>query len=458
MNPLPDLWRLSHAEKDALIVMLWDQVQVLSKRVSELEARLGDPPKSSSNSSTPPSRDRKANKPPRPPGARREASVGRAGGGRALHPDPDRIVEATAKRCLRCAAGLDGAAQQPLAVYDRIELPPVRPVVTRVVLHGARCPCCQAMVMAPAPVGLEPGSPYGASIATMAVYLRYGHAIGYQRLSGLFAHLFGLTISEGALANLFRRAQPRFDAQVAGILARLRGSRLICSDETSARVHGRNQWEWVFQNDAVAVHVIRPSRGRGVISEVLGGHRPTIWVSDLYGAQRGHGERWQICLAHQLRDCQFAIEAGDTRFAPPLKRLILRAVAIGRRRAALTDATLRQYRQALGRQMDTVMACQPTNKHGIRLRKRFGALRDELFTFVTERDVPATNNGSERALRPSVIFRKVTNGFRSEWGRDFYAAVRSVIGTGQRANLSPFQAIQNALAAQPIGGIDPLPG
>ena len=59
----------------------------------------------------------------------------------------------------------------------------------------------------------------------------------------------------------------------------------------------------VFQNDAVAVHVIRPSRGRAVVEEVLAGHRPTIWVSDLLGAQRGHAERWQLCLAHQLRDC-----------------------------------------------------------------------------------------------------------------------------------------------------------
>jgi transposase len=431
---------------------------VLSQRVAALEARLGEPAKSSSNSSQPPSHDRKANKPPRGPGTRREASVGRAGGGRSLHPEPDRIVEAWAKQCPHCAGGLDGAVQRPAAVYDRIELPPIRPVVTRVVLHAARCRCCAALVMAPAPVGLEPGSPYGASIAAMAVYLRYSHAIGYERLSGLFGHLFGLPISEGALANLFRRVKPRFEHQVAEILARLRRSRLICSDETSARVHGRNQWEWVFQNDQVAVHVIRPSRGRAVVAEVLAGHRPQIWVSDLYSAQRGWAERWQLCLAHQLRDCRFAIEAGDAVFAPPLKRLILRAVAIGRRRAGLSDATLRQYRQALERRLDAIMAAQPSNRHGIRLRKRFGGLREHLFTFITERDVPATNNGSERALRPSVIFRKVTNGFRSEWGRDLYAAVRSVIGTGQRASLSPFAAIRNALALQPADGIQPLPG
>src|SRR5258708_2082681 len=355
-----ELAALGRDELIRLVLVQAEQIEALRRQVAELLARLNEPPKSSSNSSVPPSRDRKANKPPRTPGTRREASVGRAGGGRPLHPDPDRVVEAWAKSCPSCAASLDAAAQRPVAVYDRIELPPIRPVVTRITLHGGRCPCCQALVTAPAPIGLEPGSPYGASIAALALYLRYSHAISYERLSGLFAHLFGLQISEGALANLFRRVKPRFEAQVAGILARLRRSRLICSDETSARVHGRNQWEWVFQNDAVAVHVIRPSRGRVVVEEVLAGHRPTIWVSDLYSAQRGWAERWQICLAHQLRDCQFAIDAGEAIFAPALKRLILRAVAIGRRRADLADATLRRYHCDLERRMDTVMALQPS--------------------------------------------------------------------------------------------------
>src|SRR3712207_7979281 len=40
-------------------------------------------------------------------------------------------------------------------------------------------------------------------------------------------------------------------------------------------------------------------------SEVMAGHRPAIWVSDLYSAQRGHAAAWQICLAHQLRDCSY---------------------------------------------------------------------------------------------------------------------------------------------------------
>ena len=63
-----------------------------------------------------------------------------------------------------------------------------------------------------------------------------------------------------------------------------------------------------------------------MIQEVLGAHRPTIWVSDLYSAQQHHpAEDWQVCLAHQWRDCQCALEAGDTVRAPRMKAVFLRA-------------------------------------------------------------------------------------------------------------------------------------
>src|SRR3954462_12854324 len=103
------------------------------------------------------------------------------------------------------------------------------------------------------------------------------------------------------------------------IPARLRRARVVCSDETTVRVDGRTHWNWVFRNEQVVIHVIRPTRGRAVVAEVLGDHRPAIWVSDLYGAQRGHADAWQICLAHQLRDLRYAVEAGDTIFAPRMR-------------------------------------------------------------------------------------------------------------------------------------------
>ncbi len=452
LPPLSDLSRLWHAEKDALIIELWTRVneglarvEELTARVAALEAQLGEPPKTPDNSSVPPSRGHKPNKPPRHKERRR-----RAGTARQLHPDPDRIVEAKAEICPHCAAGLADTDQTLRAVYDRIELPAIKPVVTRVRLHGGTCRHCGHPFTAPTPEGLEPGSPFGPSIEALAVYLRFGHAVGFERLSALFGDVFGVTISEGALANLFKRVKPRFDDQAGAIARRVVDSAIVCSDETSARVEGRNWWEWVFLGTGAVLHVMQPSRGKKVPRAIFGERRPAIWVSDLLGAQQGHAEDWQVCLAHQLRDIQYAIDAGDDILAPPMKRIVLRAIVIGKRRDRLRDSTLRHYRTNLDRRMDAVMKLRPTNRHGIRLRKRFAKIRDNLFVFVTEREVPFTNNASERALRPSVVFRKVTNGFRSVWGADLFAGVRSVIDTGRHQDLTPFQAIRNTLDARSV--------
>jgi transposase len=453
MDTLPALERLLDHEKDALIVALWAEVQRLQTRVAELEAKLQVPIKDARNSSVPPSHTRKANTPTRPPqGTRREASVGRAGGGRPLHPNPDQVIIATAKVCPHGGAGVSEAGPSLHAVYDKIELPPVQPIVTRVEQYGGRCTDCGQLYVAPVPAGMEPGTPFGASVQSLATYLRYTHAISYERLSALLSQVFGLAISEGGLANLFQLVKGRLDQRVADILSRLRSSRLICSDETSARVNGQQQWEWVFQNAEVCIHVIRPSRGRGVIHEVLGTHRPTIWVSDLYSAQQHHpAEDWQVCLAHQIRDCQFAIDAGDAVFAPRMKAVFLRAFAIHKRRDTLAASTLYQYRCDLQQRVHRYLALQPTNPHGRRLQKRYAKIQENLFLFLEDATIPPTNNSSEQAIRMSTVFRKVTNGFRSEWGRDLFAAVRSVVNTGKRQGLSAFQAIQRALS--PVGSL-----
>jgi len=448
MDQLPSLNRLSEHQKDALIQVVWSENQALKAKVAELEAKLQGPKKGAHNSSVPPSKTPKASKPAASPRqGRRQASIGRAGGGRPLHPDPDQTVIAQVKVCPHCGQEVAPEAQKLHARYDKIELPPVRPIVTRVHQYGGQCVHCGEAYVAPVPAGLEPGSPYGESVQSLVTYLRYAHAISYERLSRLLEQLFGLPISEGALANLLQRVKLRLDDQVVEILERLRRSRLICSDETGARVKGQNQWEWVFQNDQVCVHVIRPSRGHGVMEEVLGEHRPEVWVSDLYSAQQQHpADKWQVCLAHQLRDCQFAIEAGDEVFAPVMKRVLLRAFVIHQRRERLAESTMYQYRCDLERRLNYCLALTPTQRDGVRLKKRYLRIRKNLFLFLEDATVPPTNNSSEQALRWSAIFRKVTNGFRSDWGRDLFAAVRSVVNTGKRQGLSPFQAIQRALS------------
>jgi len=263
-------------------------------------------------------------------------------------------------------------------------------------------------------------------------------------------HLYALQISEGALDAMMQRAKPCFDNQVTAILARLRRSRIVCSDETTVRIDGRTYWNWVFQNDQVVIHVVRDSRAANVVTETMAGHRPTIWVSDLYGAQQGHADLWQVCLAHQLRDCKYAIEAGDTIFAPRMKVLLLRAVVLARRRKTLAESTRRSYQRRLDHELNAIMVLAPTNSHGRRLRKRYGKVRSHLFTFLEHPDAPPDNNASERELRPTATYRKVTGGFRSQWGADLFAGFRSVVGTATRRGIDAYQAIRAVLQGEAV--------
>ncbi len=207
---------------------------------------------------------------------------------------------ATAKACPHCGHRVLAARQSLQAVYDKIELPAVKPSVTRVEQYGGRCAGCGQLDVAPVPVGMEPGTPCGASVQRLATSLRDTHANSDERLSALLAQVVGLRISEGDLANLVQAVKVRLDHRVAELLTRLRRSRVICSDEPRARVNGQQQWAWGLQNAALCIHVIRPSRGQGVSQEVLGAHRPMLWGSALSRAPKNHpAEPWQVCVAPQ---------------------------------------------------------------------------------------------------------------------------------------------------------------
>jgi transposase len=269
-----DISRLTVAEKDALILSLLPlagQLEAALARIAELEKRLARferPAKTPDNSSLPPSRGQKpdraaGDKPPR---------QSRPGFGRTLHPNPDRVVDAMLTVCPKCQAAFPETLQTPQQVYDRIELPPIKPDVTQVRLFGGRCACCGERVSAAAPAGLEPGSPFGQSIAALVVYLHYAHAIGLERLAALMGDIFGLTISEGAISNLLARAREPLLAAAVTIRATVTASPVVCSDETSARVSGKTWWEWVFIGTLAVLHIIRPSRGKAVSGARLPRH------------------------------------------------------------------------------------------------------------------------------------------------------------------------------------------
>jgi transposase len=437
----------SKEELIALIEALTKQVDVLTKRVAALEAELGKPPKTPDNSSVPPSQGHKASGESEP----KPKAKPHAGSHRRLHPNPTRRRDVLADCCEHCRADVSAVPQAAVHAYDRIEIPEIAPDVTRVTLHGGVCPCCRHRFRATPPAGLEPGSPFGPNLRAFVLYLRFAQAIPFERLARLMSDLLGLEISEGALANMLEASGGTFARQASLIRDRLLSGTILQSDETSARVGKKTWWTWVFHNGDSACFLIRPSRGKAVVGEFLGTMRPDFWVSDRLAAQMGWARTaHQACLAHLLRDVQYAIDAGDISFAAGIKNLLKHAIAIGHRRDRLADATLAVYVAKLEAKLDRLLQIEPANREGQKLLRIIKKYRQNLFVFLTHRAVPPTNNGSEQALRPCVIFRKITNCFRSQWGAKLYADVRSVFETARRRGIAILQAIRLTLDEQPL--------
>jgi len=433
---------LSEAEKDVLLAQQQAMIERLVARISELEALVGKPRKTSSNSHTPPSKDGfgRGKKGRKASGRKRPSREGKA---RPLTETPDKTERVVASSCGHCGTDVSDQAQRCRHRYDHIDLPPIQPIVTRVELCGGRCRGCGRRYRAEAPVGMQPGTPFGPGIRALLAYLHHSHHVSFERLSRIAHELFGLVISEGAIANIFRRLGHGMAAATTAIRDKLLVARIIASDETTTRTNGVTHWQWVFISDKAVLHKIAPRRARSVAEEVLGDHKPDVWVSDRYAGQQELGKEHQVCLAHVLRDVQYAIDSGDTIFAPKIRDHLRWAIRVSKRRCNLKDTTLASYAAKADNKLTQLMRAPVAHPAGKVLLKQIKAWRTKFFVFLTNRDVPATNNISEREIRPSVVFRKVTNGFRSEWGAQIHAGYRSVTGTARLSGQSALGAIRD---------------
>jgi transposase len=420
------------------------EIAALRAEIVELRAKLDRPPKTPDNSSIPPSQGHKNTT---EFVKNRRKKKAHPGAHRPFSPNPTHRRDIVADVCGHCGADVSQSPQAPCEVYDRIELPPIAPEITRVSLHGGVCPCCARRFKAEAPAGLEPGSPFGSNLRAFVIYLRFTQGVGFERLSRLMRDLFGLDISEGALVNILRSARKSFAAESSAIRAKLLSGGVICSDETGVRVNKRSWWLWVFHHGQNAFFLSHPRRSKEAVEQFLGDVRPDAWVSDRYGAQAGWAEKeQQVCLAHLLRDTQYVIDGGDGVFAPALRHFIGFACDEAKRRDKWNDATLNLHRRRLEAELDRVLALTPAHPAGVKWKSTIEKLRPNLLVFMSNRDVPSTNNESERSLRPCVTYRKITNGFRSQWAAIQYGDIRSAIETARRQSINPLKAIQNILA------------
>jgi transposase len=270
-------------------------------------------------------------------------------------------------------------------------------------------------------------------------------------VQSILSDLCGLEISRGALVNGVKRAENHLKRAAAAIHHQIKQATVVGSDETTARVAGVNYWQWVFQTPQLAYHVIRPSRSAQVVREVMDGAQPAVWLSDVLSSQMCHpAADYQICLAHQVRDLQYAIDTHHCSWAQQVQSLFYEAMRLHRQRHDLDVVTFNSRSQDYKTRLDDLLTLAPDNVESETLRHRFVKHRRALLLFLDRDDVPPTNNASEQALRNSVIYRKVTGGFRADWGAELYAHLISILETARRQGRPIFETLAAILDGQPI--------
>jgi transposase len=459
---------LDALSREALIGMVLaqaEQLAALQATLTQLQADYAalrlkfekdqPPPTTSRNSSQPPSRDQKANKPEA--GAKRKygPAAGHVKHERQFVADPDHVVELKARRCAGCTADLQGQAGTLVDVNQITEVPAAPAEVIEVRQYAVTCPTCGQIALLPPPAGLEMTRSFGARLESLVIYYRQEQHLSYERTQTALLNLHGVTISQGGIDQIMQRAGQQAAAATAPLQQAVQASAVVNSDETSARINGRNWWEWVFCTVSTILHVIKPSRGADVIQAVMGAHCAEVWGSDCWSAQlKAPAQGWQLCLAHQLRNLQAVVDRYPRLFwAPALQALFRYAIHVHHQRDQLPAAQFATQVARIAKLCDWLLARPVTQPEARKLQNRYRKHRQHLFVFLERTDVAPTNNVSERALRASVVHRKVLGGFRSQWGAEAYAALASIIDTAALKGIKAFEALQTLMGPPAL----PLP-
>ena len=352
----------------------------------------------------------------------------------------DRTVEVPLPpECPECRAPLDEA---PVSVHDQyqIDLPEPKPVVTRFRVPVTRCPACFRRVQGRDPEQTSDALgaaavQFGPRLLGFAADLKHRVGASYRKCSSVLLTLTGLVITSAALVRsghrLRRLARPSYDRLVEAA----RHSAVQHVDETGWKIGGRSAWLWVFADEHATLYRIRRSRGHEVVVEVLGEDYAGVLVSDCFLAYDPLPFTKSKCAAHLLKRCSEVEQSktrGAVRFSRRVAALLRRAMALKRRRGALSDHGYAVLRGKVHAELDRLLAGTYTDPDNARLAKLLRKHRGSVLRFLDHDFVDATNNLAEREGRPAVIARKLSAGNRTEAGAETHAVLASVFRTYRR--------------------------
>jgi len=322
---------------------------------------------------------------------------------------------------------LSGIQETRTRTVEDVPIP--QPVVTEYTIHRRYCKYCRKLVEGQVLTAL-PQAKLGLTVMLIVVWLKIGMRLTEEAIPLILEQLCRIRISEGQVSHICTMIAEEFGEFYAQLEDEVREAHVRYIDETSWRENGDNLWLWAFVTNGVALYKIAKSRGHEVPLDVLGETPNGIDVHDrfrVYDKLQGKtGNRpQQLCWFHILGDSKELAElyGEEGEFIHKgLKEVFDEANNFEH---TGTKEDVEKLIEKLGRVIDRDLSSTKCKKFAKTIFKD----RDKLFQFVTNPDVEGTNNRAERAIRPNVVYRKISGGTRSAIGTKRYAVLGSVFQT-----------------------------
>jgi transposase len=460
------------------IEQLRGQLTALATELASLRERIG---RSSRNSSKPPSSDGPGFKPPerrKGSGRKRGGQQGHPGSGPELLPIErvDEVVDHHPDACRRCGTLLQGDDLEPLR-HQVIEIPPITPLVIEHRLHRLVCPCCSTSTCAPMPADVEL-SRYGPRLSALVGLLGSAFPLSFSKTQALLDQLLGVEISRGAIAAIRQRLSAALDLPMAEALQAARQQPVAYVDETGAPTgnadggnpDGRRGWQWVMVTPVVTVFLQDLSRSKAAAIALLGDAFCGIVVSDRFSAYNHlPTHQRQLCWAHLIRDLTAISERTGASGEIGLELLALQQQLFEQwhqwKSAAINWSQLQQRCQPIRQSFEATLqravdlGCDRGERtpwaQTVRTCRQLLQRREALWTFLEIHGVEPTNNAAERALRQSVIQRKISHGVQSAGGAICRSRLLTVTTTLRQQGRDIWQFLEQAWIAHHRSGVMP---
>lgn len=438
------------AELVSLVKAQQEEIQSLKAKIEQLKRQQG---RSSRNSSRPPSSDSPAQRHQR----KGKPRSTRARGAQPGHKKYERalLLESQVDRCHRYLpprqCGCGGIIRQvnnPTFRHQVFELPEVKATVTEHQLFSGYCNRCGQKHTAHLPDWVPSGQMDAGLISTIISLSGQFH-LSIRQIQSFLKEQWSLDFSLGAISQAQGKANPWLSKLYRQIGNKVRQSPIAHADETRHFRKKEQRWLWALVTEQLCYFMVHYSRGKGAANALLGSFNGFLVTDHYAGYNDVPRDRRQLCWAHLIRHfIQMSERKGKA--ADIGKRLLLISYLVFRfHQRTVSQPDKRQiylrylqrlrksFRYTLKKGSQLVIAKRTANQCA-------HLLKDEAmcWTFLKHPAIPLTNNTVERAIRPYVIWRKLSFASQSSQGDQFRPMILSIIGTVQRLGLSTSKTLR----------------